>query len=89
MKTPDGGNHTVKERLLMCSVDLPARALVLNMKQFNGRYGCCYCEDKGVLRSTSAVKMCMCVVSIFSRSSVMSGFRLSVSLMTLAEHYEV
>ena len=31
VKTPDGGNHTVKERLLMCSVDIPARALVLNI----------------------------------------------------------
>ena len=23
VKTPNGGNHTVKARLLMCSVDLP------------------------------------------------------------------
>jgi hypothetical protein len=21
--------------------------MVLNMKQFNGKFGCCYCEDEG------------------------------------------
>lgn len=52
MKTDDG-ELTVRARLLMCSVDLPARAVVLNMKQFNGEYGCCYCEDAGVARSSS------------------------------------
>lgn len=46
MKTPDG-EMVCKVRLLMCSVDLVARAPVLNMKQFNGKYGCCYCEDEG------------------------------------------
>ena len=41
------GEITCKARLLMCSVDLPARAFVLNMKQFNGKYGCSQCEDEG------------------------------------------
>ena len=36
----------------MCAVDLPARASVLNMKQFNGKWGCTYCEDEGVPRPT-------------------------------------
>ena len=49
MKTPEG-ELTCKVRLLMCSVDLVARAPVLNMKQFNGKYGCCYCEDEGCPR---------------------------------------
>ena len=31
--------------LLTCAFDLPARALVLDMKQFNGKYACVYCED--------------------------------------------
>ena len=30
------------------TADLPAKALVLNMKQFNGFYGCCKCDQKGV-----------------------------------------
>lgn len=32
---------------MLVSVDLPARALVLNMKQFNGKYGCSICLDEG------------------------------------------
>lgn len=40
-------------RLVMCSLDLPAKAIVLNVKQFNGEYGCTYCEDKGETRATS------------------------------------
>ena len=37
----------------MCSVDLPANAIVLDTKQFNGKHGCSYCEDEGVARSTT------------------------------------
>ena len=33
--------------LLQCSADLPARAAIVNMKQFNGICGCLYCESKG------------------------------------------
>ena len=47
------GEIMAKARLLQCSVDLPARAAVLNMKQFNGRYGCVYCEDEGTARASS------------------------------------
>ena len=47
------GEITSKARLLMCSVDLPARAFVLNMKQYNGKYGCSQCEDEGQPRSSS------------------------------------
>ena len=31
----------------MLSADLPAKALVLNEKQYNGQYGCSYCESQG------------------------------------------
>ena len=34
--------------LLLHSVDLPARAMVLNSKQWNGKFGCCYCKFEGV-----------------------------------------
>ena len=30
--------------LLQCSLDLPARALVMNI---NGKHGCCYCDASG------------------------------------------
>ena len=45
--TPNGVmvSHSL---LLAVSVDLPARALVLNTKQYNGKWGCCYCEYEGV-----------------------------------------
>ena len=34
---------------LLCSVDLPARAILLNMKQWNGVQGCLYCESTGTV----------------------------------------
>ena len=33
--------------LLQVSADLPARARLVNMKQFNGAYGCLFCENPG------------------------------------------
>lgn len=41
------GKLLVKARLIAVATDLPARALVLNMKQFNGKYGCSICLDEG------------------------------------------
>lgn len=38
---------TVKAAIVALTCDLPARASVLNMKQFNGRNGCNFCEDEG------------------------------------------
>ena len=46
VSTPDGIG-IARGVLLECSVDLPARAMVLQMKQFNGAFGCCYCEVEG------------------------------------------
>ena len=46
------GKMVSKARLVMCAIDLAARASVLNMKQFNGKWGCTYYEDVGVLRPT-------------------------------------
>ena len=46
ISTPDGPK-CLKAKLLCCVFDLPARAMALNMHQWNGRYGCTYCLDKG------------------------------------------
>lgn len=46
VKTPSGV-MTAKAIVLNCAVDLPARALVCNMKQWNGCNGCLYCEKEG------------------------------------------
>ncbi len=45
----------IKERgtLLISSADLPAKAPLVNMKQYNGAYGCNFCEDEGVPRASS------------------------------------
>lgn len=52
MQTPDG-IVTARLILLNCSVDLPARAMVTNMKQWNGVNGCLYCEDQGTTIGTN------------------------------------
>lgn len=37
----------MKVAIVIMSCDLPARCLVLNMRQFNGLNGCHLCEDEG------------------------------------------
>ncbi|CAH1263932.1 Hypp2800 [Branchiostoma lanceolatum] len=37
----------VRGLLLLCSVDLPAKAILANTKQYNGAFGCNNCEDEG------------------------------------------
>ena len=46
MDTPIGAMRA-RAMLLLGSVDLPARAILLNMKHFNGMYGCLYCHHPG------------------------------------------
>ena len=42
--------------MLLCAVfDLPARSKALNMKQFNGEYGCLYCYDKGKIYNRARI----------------------------------
>ena len=42
------GNVNVKAKLLFGIFDLPAKAAVLNSKQFNGKYGCSICYHPGL-----------------------------------------
>ena len=37
----------IKAAMVAASLDLPARAKVLNMRQFNGEHGCHLCECPG------------------------------------------
>ena len=41
------GMKTLKAKLLVGVFDQPAKAMVLNVVQYNGHYGCPYCLDKG------------------------------------------
>ena len=46
VETP-AGSMVARGILLHCSVDLPARAMICNMKQWNGAHGCLYCTEQG------------------------------------------
>lgn len=37
--------------MILAVPDLPARAIVMNMKHFNGKFACCRCEDEGETES--------------------------------------
>ena len=45
--TTPTGDQTIRATLLLASADLPGKALMANMKQYNGEQGCSVCEDKG------------------------------------------
>ena len=47
VSSPDGKVLRCKAAILICSVDLPARASVCNMKSYNGAYSCSTCLDCG------------------------------------------
>lgn len=49
--SPRLGKMQAKAILILSSLDLPARALVTNMKQYNGICGCIYCEQEGTTTS--------------------------------------
>ena len=43
--TTSKGTVQCRAILLICTVDLPARAMVCNMKQYNVEYSCCTCLE--------------------------------------------
>lgn len=45
--TTPSGDQIIRATLLLSSADLPAKALMTNMKQYNGEQGCSVCEDTG------------------------------------------
>lgn len=46
--TDDNGDKFISKCVLLtCTCDLPARALVYNSIQFNGKYSCWYCLEQG------------------------------------------
>lgn len=47
LQTPDG-IRTIRAKLLLGVFDMPAKAIVLNAKQFNGEYGCSTCFHPGL-----------------------------------------
>lgn len=50
---PEKDPFRITAHVICCCVDLPAKALVLNCIQYNGAYGCGYCEQPGESTRTS------------------------------------
>ena len=46
-ETAEGCQHCTA-RLILITCDLPARAMLLCMKNHNGKCSCCYCHQEGV-----------------------------------------
>ena len=42
------GKKVVRVKIVAAVFDFPAKAMALNIVQFNGYYGCPYCKDRGI-----------------------------------------
>lgn len=49
----DKSQYTCHAVLIACTCDLPARAMVMNIVQFNGNHGCSHCKQKGMYTSSN------------------------------------
>lgn len=49
MVTIEGQEQLVKGQLLCAVMDLPAKASLLNIMQYNGEYGCMTCKHPGCM----------------------------------------
>ena len=49
---PGEGEKIVKAELLCAVVDLPAKALLMNCNQYNGKFGCAICKAPGEMVNT-------------------------------------
>lgn len=56
LSTP-AGFKTIRGKLQLGVFDLPAKAAVLNMKQFNGEFGCSTCLNPGIYQNRSRIYM--------------------------------
>ena len=53
IKTPTKSSCMVFFRLVLATFDLPAKAAVLNAKQFNDKYGCSVCYHLDIIYQTT------------------------------------
>lgn len=47
VELPDGSLEICKAKLLFNVCDLPAKAVLMNCNQFNGKHGCSSCKNEG------------------------------------------
>lgn len=52
MYLPDNTDITVEAHVMSVVADLPARAILLNISQFNGYFGCNFCLHQGISHRT-------------------------------------
>ena len=50
----DSCGFQMRLHVIGCTCDLPARAMVQNFTQYNGAYGCGFCEQMGTTTRTAA-----------------------------------
>lgn len=62
-------NKTVTVRILLVTMNLPAKAKVLKMKQFNGEFGCTYCLHPGFMIGESTTSKYTLSSDEYSRRS--------------------
>ena len=56
--TADENVTTVRCMLFMATADLPARAALMNMKQFNGKFACHLCKSEGTAYGQYKIHRC-------------------------------
>lgn len=62
---PNGNKYYCRVSVTTFTCDLPARAMVMNMVQYNGFYGCSHCKQKG--------EMIHCGTSMYKYSKMHVG----------------
>lgn len=60
MVTVQGQNQLVKAQLICAVMDIPAKAALLNVIQYNGEYGCSTCNHPGssVIHGVNKISHC-------------------------------
>lgn len=53
MQDVNGDKFKMRATILSCVCDLPARCLISNSMQFNGKYGCWFCLQPGETYTTN------------------------------------
>lgn len=75
-------NKTVTVRVFLVSADLPAKAKLMKMKQFNGEFGCSYCLHPGFMVGdsvTSKYTVSSEVYSLRTHSSTVALMKMNLS----------
>ena len=80
--TTPQGEQIVRAICPLASMDLPARAIVTNFKQYNGAFGCLYCKHPGIPKADNPRSRCWplldCVYDLRETSDILKCARNAV-----------